>query len=100
MFRPMIVESLAIENLKLLRNVRISFMEKEEPRSWTVLIGENGTGKTSILQALAMAAAGPTRAGQLADVASLPDRRQKGARVRVKATFQVGGPLDGPEGSF
>ena len=46
---------------------------------WTVLIGENGTGKTSILQAIALAAAGSLRVNDLAgsSITHLLDRRNK-----------------------
>jgi energy-coupling factor transporter ATP-binding protein EcfA2 len=94
------VESLTIKNLKLLRDVRISFMDADRVRPWTVLIGENGTGKTSILRALAMAASGATGAMQLAEVDSLPDRRQRDPGVRIAARLQAGGPLDGRAGTY
>jgi hypothetical protein len=42
---------------------------------WTVLLGENGRCKTSVLRAIAMAASGASRTHELADLASLHDRR-------------------------
>lgn len=96
----MFVHDLKIENLKLLKDVRLQFAEKGVPRPWTVLIGENGTGKTTVLRALAMAAAGATRSSQFVDVASLPDRRSQSAKVRIRSTFETGGPLDGRQGTF
>ncbi len=55
---------------------------------WTVLIGENGTGKTSVLQAIAMAAAGSSLVNTLARrvTSQLLDRRQDD-RMLVEARF-------------
>lgn len=92
------VRRIEIDNVKLLKRVRLSFERNGDARPWTVLVGENGTGKTTILQAVAMAASGATRSMQLADVASLPDRRQS-SRARIRALLEVGGPLDGTEGT-
>lgn len=79
---------LNISGLKLLRDFRLSPTdERGQPRMWTVLIGENGLCKTSILQAIAMAASGYVRANQLADVPSLPDRRRADAELSIQASF-------------
>jgi hypothetical protein len=86
-----------ISGLKLLRDFRLSLRDAQgQPRMWTVLIGENGLCKTSILQAIAMAASGYVRANQLADVPSLPDRRPvrvpiiPGPSVAFEASFTLG----------
>lgn len=85
----MYVESVHIQNLKLLRDVKLDFTRNGSPRPWTVIIGENGCGKTSLLQAIGLAAMGVDRANQLADVTSLPDRRSK-SEVNIEATFRFG----------
>lgn len=69
------ITHLQILNVKLLRNFELAFGSPEEPRLWTVLIGQNGLCKTTILRSIAMAAVGYLRANQLADVPSLLDRR-------------------------
>lgn len=48
-----------IRNFKGLRDVRIDLGGHPGTGRWTVLLGENGVGKTSILQAVAMVLAGP-----------------------------------------
>ncbi len=55
---------------------------------WTVFIGENGTAKTTILHAIALAATGSKQVNTLAGpIAShLPDRRSK-VDVEIEATF-------------
>lgn len=74
----MFIRELIIRNLKLLKELKLSFNRSDGgPRMWTVIIGENGTGKTSILQAIAMAAAGQLQVNNLASkvVGHLRDRR-------------------------
>ncbi len=75
--------------LKLLKkNFKLSFMSGDQPRMWTALVGENGLCKTSILQAIALAASGPDRANQLRqDVESLRDTRRKISRLEIDARF-------------
>lgn len=85
----MYIRSLHINNLKRLRDMTLDFTEADgSPRMWTVIIGENGTGKTSILQAIALAAAGMLRVNDLASgtFAHLVDRRQK-TQMKVNAQF-------------
>jgi hypothetical protein len=84
----MYVRSLTIQNLKLIRNLEIDFTTKDgEPRPFTVFVGENGLCKTSILQAIALAASGAERANQLAEVTSYPDLRRRKATTQIDAEF-------------
>ncbi|HLL52732.1 MAG TPA: AAA family ATPase [Myxococcaceae bacterium] len=86
----MYLRRLHIQNLKLMKDLDLSFVnDKGQPRMWTVIIGENGTGKTSILQAIAMAAAGYRNVSGLAEniIASLPDKRAPKNTVSVDAEF-------------
>lgn len=72
------LRELRIKNLKRLRDFTLDLKQPDgSPRKWTVLIGRNGTGKTAILQAAALAAAGGFRADDLVkDLReSLPDKR-------------------------
>ncbi len=86
----MYVRNVHIRNLKLLKDVRLSFLRGDEERMWTVLVGENGLGKTTILQSIALAASGRDRANQLADVPSLPDRRTPQSTGTIVAEFSFG----------
>jgi hypothetical protein len=88
----MYLRSLKLHNLKLLREVEISFTRDDgEVRPWTVLVGENGQCKTAILQAIALAASGATLGSELADVTSLPDRRQPATELMlIGAEFTFG----------
>ncbi len=74
------LRELRVKNLKRLRDFALDLRGADgQPRKWTVIIGPNGTGKTSLLQAAALAAAGNFRADDLVkDIrASLPDKRQE-----------------------
>jgi hypothetical protein len=86
----MYLRRLKVRNLKRLRNVDISFERNGEVRPWTVFVAENGLCKTALLQAIAMAASGPTLASELADVGSFPDRRQPTAKTLIDAEFSFG----------
>ena len=86
----MYLRELVIRDVKLLRDVTIGFLRDGQPRPWTVLLGENGFCKTTILQAIALAASGVDRANQLVEMASLPDRRLRNPQVYLKAIFSFG----------
>ncbi|NMX59072.1 AAA family ATPase [Pseudomonas sp. WS 5146] len=86
----MYIRSLHVKNLKRLKDLTLNFTQANgEPRMWTVLIGENGTGKTSILQAIALAAAGSLRVNDLAgsSITHLLDRRDK-STLEINADFK------------
>jgi len=93
------IRELHIRNLKLLKNFDLHFHDAATGaiRPWTVLVGRNARGKTSVLQAIALAAAGPTLANSLArsSLRSFFDRRQElTAPVEIEAEFELP-PLDG-----
>lgn len=88
----MYIRTLSIRNLKRLRDLTLDFTDAQgQPRMWTVIIGENGTGKTSILQAIALAAAGTLRVNDLASnaFAHLVDRRHK-QKLQMEILAQFG----------
>jgi energy-coupling factor transporter ATP-binding protein EcfA2 len=92
----MLLRNITIKNLRLLRDLTVPFEYTEGPkrgqsRQWTVFIGRNGTGKTSILQAIALAAAGNAGAIKLSDKVreQLPDARSK-EESRIRAEFSFG----------
>lgn len=66
------VESLTITNIKCFQHQEISFKIDQKVRSdrsksysWITLLGENGVGKSTILQALGLLLAGPEAAKEL-----------------------------------
>ena len=93
---PMFVTSLEVSGLKRLRKVMLDLRRGDQPRAWTVILGENGRCKTTLLRAIAMAASGAARTNQLADVPSLVDRRDQAqpARLTIGARFSLRGDAD------
>lgn len=60
------VEELTLENIKCFDKLTLKFGSKANPRPhWITLLSENGGGKTTILQSLALMLAGPESAPQL-----------------------------------
>lgn len=60
------VESIKIKNIKCFDNHEIRFVKStNKPYKWITLLGENGMGKSTILQALALLLAGPEGAKEL-----------------------------------
>lgn len=105
----MYLQHLHIENLKRIRSMGLDFTQPDgSSRLWNVIIGPNGTAKTSILQAIALAAAGG------ADVSRLTAGQEVQMRsavpgwtgpLKIEARFQPGGEnvftasLSQPEGT-
>lgn len=96
------IRKLHVKNFRLLRDFELDFVDSEtgQPRNWTVLVGENGRGKSSILQAIALASVGRTLANSLASgqIASFEDRRlaKQPKAVQIDAEFalpRLGGEL-------
>ena len=55
----MYLESLQLENIKCFKDLEINFMEaRGKPRLMTVVLGDNGVGKSTLLQAIAITLGG------------------------------------------
>jgi len=100
----MYIRTLKIQNLKLLKDFPLEFTRPDGSlRMWTALIGMNGTAKTSILQAIALAAAGRRHVNTLARPIArhLRDRRaSEDVEVRIEATFSFSDIAHRNEGLF
>ncbi len=85
----MYLTRLEIKHLKLIRELELDFTRDGKWRQWTVLVGRNGRGKTTLLQAIALAAVGSRRVNQLAGafVDSMSDHRT--ARGRRSLSFEA-----------
>ena len=90
----MYITRLHLKNMKLMRDLALDFTHEGKPRMWTALVAENGACKTTLLQAIALAASGHARANQLADVPSLPDLRRPTEAMQINASFKFGTRLD------
>ncbi len=84
----MYIRRLHIRHMKRIADLALDFEHDGAPRMWTILIGENGTAKTTILQAIALAAAGGRQVNTLGRpiVKHLRDRRGD-AEMAVEAHF-------------
>ncbi|MCA3011072.1 MAG: AAA family ATPase [Myxococcaceae bacterium] len=61
----MYLERLRVQNVRLIESLELDFLRSGTPRMWTVLLGENGLCKTTLLQCVALAALGVNKANQL-----------------------------------
>lgn len=61
----MFLRHLRISDLRSIRELTLSFDAGGAGRKWTYLLGENGTGKSSVLRSLALALAGSDAAAEL-----------------------------------
>ena len=86
----MYITRLHVRNVKLLRSLSLDLTHEARPRMWTVFFAESGGCKTTLLQAIALAASGSERANQLVDVPSLRDLRQPTGEARISADFEFG----------
>lgn len=59
------VEYLKIENVKCFKQTYMRFCKGDRPYPWITLLGENGSGKSTALQALGLLLAGPEGAQKL-----------------------------------
>lgn len=59
------IEELSLENIKCFEKINLRFGTTHAPAKWVTLLSENGSGKTTILQAIALMLAGPEAAIQL-----------------------------------
>ncbi len=59
------IEEITLEGIKCFQQEKIRLGSKEKPYNWVTLLGENGSGKSTVLQALALLLAGPEGAPQL-----------------------------------
>ncbi len=62
----MFLKRIILHNFKCLSNLDLSFENNtSENRKWTLFLGENGTGKSNVLKAIALVTAGSNALGEL-----------------------------------
>ena len=59
------IEEITLENIKCFDRTVIAFKQNKDRAPWVTLLSENGGGKTTILQSIALMLAGPEVASQL-----------------------------------
>lgn len=62
----MFLKKLTLSNFKCLSNIELSFdNNNSDNRKWTLILGENGTGKSNILKSIALVTSGSNALGEL-----------------------------------
>jgi hypothetical protein len=74
------LKGLTLDNIRCFKHVEIRFPEAGQSPSWTVLVGDNGVGKTTILHAAALCALGPELASKCIPFPAYPFNRAFVAR--------------------
>jgi predicted ATP-binding protein involved in virulence len=64
-YPPITIKRLTLHNIKCFRHVELSFEKEQQEHSWTVLVGDNGVGKTTILHCIALCTLGPELASKI-----------------------------------
>lgn len=54
----MFLRRVILENIRSIRSLDLPLVAEDEPRKWTFLLGENGTGKSTVLRSIGLALAG------------------------------------------
>ncbi len=91
-----VLEQVKIRNVKALRDVEIDFRLEGTGRTpWRMLLGENGTGKSTVLHAIALTLIGASAFLRLANMHAVHPRdfiryRCKSGTVRVKISGFIG----------
>ncbi|OWY23740.1 ATPase [Sphingobacteriales bacterium UPWRP_1] len=62
------IEELTLENIKGFEKISLKFSDKKDPVRWITLLGENGGGKSTVLQSLGLLLAGPENVNKLLPV--------------------------------
>ena len=97
------VEELTLENIKCFGRTVFRFGKKDRPYPWVTLLGENGAGKSTVLQALGLLLAGPESAQVLLSrpAAWLRDENERGMiTVRVHQGAHDPGQFAGEQRTF
>ena len=56
------VQRLTIENIRSIRRFELDLSRENNPAGWHVLLGDNGTGKSTVVRALALSLMGQSNA--------------------------------------
>ena len=84
------VQSISLRNIRAIRTLELNLEEMTgNLNTWLMFLGENGTGKSSVLQSLALVLSGPRQALELIkqrqlDPASMVRYRCKSGHIKVK----------------
>ncbi|MBB3841217.1 putative ATP-binding protein involved in virulence [Runella defluvii] len=79
----MFLKKIRLQDFKCLADIEISFEKTStQNRQWTLILGENGTGKSNVLKAIALVTAGSNALGELlSDTDSWIRNNQNSCRI-------------------
>ncbi|MBP7679383.1 MAG: AAA family ATPase [Bacteroidales bacterium] len=84
----MYLQKVVIENIKSIHHIEMDF---KKPAGWHVLIGDNGSGKSSIIRSVALALVGPEQAlGLRADWGDWLNRNSETGRIKLSLKVSPG----------
>lgn len=92
--RTLKILSVELENIRCFDSITIDFSEDGKPRPWTMLLGDNGLGKTTILRSIAMALCDQTGASGLMGRMSGELLRQGMTEGRIRVQLLSSDPAD------
>lgn len=78
------VEEVTLDNIKCFNQQTIRLGNKNEPYPWITFLGENGSGKSTVLQAIALLLAGPEGAPQLLKPISWLNTDNKQGKITLR----------------
>lgn len=88
---PLYLKHMVLKNWRCFGDAKISFMRGSRHRPHTLLVGRNGSGKTSLLRAIALGLAQQREASALmGELAGDFIRRNKRGRLQDEATITLG----------
>ncbi len=90
----MYVEAVDIKNIKSIERFRMKF---PEPAGWHVIIGDNGTGKSTVVRAIALGLIGPSEFKSVR-IAPVDWLRQGATEAEINLTLYKNALLDGHSG--
>ncbi len=65
----MYLRKIRLKNIKCFSELELDFITQDVPRLWTAILGQNGLGKSTLLQAIGIALAGPGAMRELLPIA-------------------------------
>ncbi|WP_428263308.1 AAA family ATPase [Haliangium sp.] len=88
--RPLYLRRLQVQNARCFKDIDVDFMRKRSPRMRTIIVGDNGSGKTSLLRAIAIGMCQQREASALmSDLAGDFVRRNKRGNYADRAVIDL-----------
>jgi predicted ATPase len=78
------VEEISLDNIKCFDKQSVKLGTKDQAYPWVTFLGENGTGKSTILQAIALLLAGPEGATQLLKPLGWLKNESKNGKITIR----------------